>query len=90
MSIKPMWSTLGVLAWIVVGATSGAMAEDFKAVPELGYRVNPDFFHGSEHLSLGEASGIALNSKGHVFFVPARAPDADRVRRSRQLCAQYW
>ena len=54
MRINPTWSKIGLLAWIVGGVTSGTMAEDFRAVPELGYRVNPDFFHGSEHLSLGK------------------------------------
>lgn len=53
---------------------SGVMAEDFKAVPELGYRVNADFFHGSERLSLGEASGIALNSKRHIFLFQRARP----------------
>ena len=53
MNINPRWSKLGLRVWIVCGVTSGTLAEDFKAVPELGYRVNPDFFHGAEHLSLG-------------------------------------
>jgi len=72
--INPTWSKIGLLAWIVGGVTGGTMAEDFRAVPELGYRVNPDFFHGSEHLSLGEASGIALNSKGHIFLFQRARP----------------
>jgi hypothetical protein len=89
VNINSTWSKIGVLAWIVGGVASGTMAEDFKAVPELGYRVNPYFFHGAERLSLGEASGMALTQRD-MCFVPARAPDADRVRRSRQLRAQYW
>ena len=74
VNINPTWSKIGLLAWIVGGVTSGTLAEDFKAVPELGYRINPDFFHGAEHLSLGEASGIALNSKGHVFLFQRARP----------------
>jgi len=72
--INPTWSKMGLLACIVGGVTTGTMAEDFRAVPELGYRVNPDFFHGSERLSLGEASGIALNSKGHIFLFQRALP----------------
>jgi DNA-binding beta-propeller fold protein YncE len=37
-------------------------------VPELGYRVLRDFFHPYEGTNLGEASGVALNSKGHIFL----------------------
>jgi len=65
---------LGLFVLIVVSAASGMRAEDLKAVPELGYRVSPDFFHGSEHLSLGEASGIALNSKNHIFLFQRARP----------------
>ena len=73
------WSTLGVFAWILGSVGTDAMAEDFKAVPELGYRVNPDFFRDAEHLSAGEASGIALNSKGHVFL----------FQRARPMLSEY-
>jgi DNA-binding beta-propeller fold protein YncE len=41
---------------------------EFQPVPELGYRVDPEFFHDYEHLYGGETSGIALNSKGHIFL----------------------
>ena len=74
MNINTRWARVGLLAWLVGGVASGTMAQDFKAVPELGYRVVPDFFHGSQHLSLGEASGIALNSKGHVFLFQRAHP----------------
>jgi DNA-binding beta-propeller fold protein YncE len=39
-----------------------------QPVPELGYRVTPDFFHPTEGMPVGEASGVALNSKGHIFL----------------------
>jgi DNA-binding beta-propeller fold protein YncE len=39
-----------------------------QAVPELGYRVMPDFFHPPDGMPVGEASGVALNSKGHIFL----------------------
>ncbi len=45
----------------------------FQPVPELGYRVIPDFFHAQDGMNVGEASGVALNSKGHIFL-PAVVP----------------
>jgi DNA-binding beta-propeller fold protein YncE len=74
VNIKPTWSKIGLLAWIIGGVANGAPAENFKAVPELGYRVDPDFLQGAERLSLGETSGIALNSKGHVFLFQRARP----------------
>jgi DNA-binding beta-propeller fold protein YncE len=55
-----------------VAVESAAVA--FQPVPELGYRVNPAFFRSPEHLNLGEASGVALNSKGHIFLFQRAAP----------------
>jgi hypothetical protein len=40
----------------------------FAPVPELGYRVVPNFFHAPENMGQGEASGVALNSRGHIFL----------------------
>lgn len=74
MSSVRTWLRFVLLASFVGCLASNVMAEDFKAVPELGYRVAPDFFHGSEHLSLGEASGIALNSKDHIFLFQRARP----------------
>jgi len=42
-----------------------ARADDFAPVPELGYRVHRDFF---DLPSTGEVSGVAINSKGHIFL----------------------
>lgn len=36
-------------------------------VPELGYRVTPDFFRLPGGSNFGEGAGIALNSRGHIF-----------------------
>lgn len=49
-------------------------AAAFQAVPELGYRVIPDFFHPQEGMNIGEASGVALNSKGHIFLFQRAKP----------------
>lgn len=38
-----------------------------RPVPELGYRLVPDFFQLPADLHLGEAAGVALDSRGHIF-----------------------
>ena len=66
----------------VIGAAAPAddvHSATFHPVPELGYRVNPDFFQSLEHLGVGEASGIALDSKGHIFL----------FQRARPMLAEY-
>jgi streptogramin lyase len=40
----------------------------FVPVPELAYRVVPDFFQLPAGMNFGEASGVALDSKGHIFL----------------------
>lgn len=40
----------------------------FEPVPELGYEVNSSFFQDTNHLFAGEASGVAVNSKGHIYL----------------------
>jgi hypothetical protein len=45
-----------------------------KPVPELGYRVSPDFFDLPANWVEGEASGVALNSKGHIFLFQRTRP----------------
>jgi len=74
-----------VLGFAFVGlliVTARARAQDapgFQPVPELGYRVKPDFFHFPEDMIAGEASGIALNSKGHIFL----------FQRTKPMLAEY-
>ena len=38
-----------------------------KAVPEIPFDSVPNFFKLPADLYFGEASGVAVNSKGHVF-----------------------
>ena len=65
---------------LIVTARSQAQDEPgFRPVPELGYRVMPDFFHFPEEMIAGEASGIALNSKGHIFL----------FQRTKPMLAEY-
>ena len=43
-----------------------ACAED---IPTIGYESVPDLLHLPSDLYLGEVSGVALNSKGHIFVL---------------------
>jgi DNA-binding beta-propeller fold protein YncE len=45
-----------------------------KPVPELGYKVAADFFEFPADWVEGEASGVALNSKGHIFLFQRTRP----------------
>jgi len=68
---------LQVLA--VAVAAQVAPAPDFQPVPELGYRVVPDFFELPPGAGFGEASGVALNSTGHIFL----------FRRAKPMLTEY-
>ena len=43
-------------------------------VPELGYKVAPGFFEFPPNWVEGEAAGVALNSKGHIFLFQRTRP----------------
>jgi 6-bladed beta-propeller len=49
-------------------------ATNFQPVPELGYRVVADFFKVPEGMAVGEASGVALDSKGHIWLFQRATP----------------
>ena len=70
-------SRLAVLALLCV--TARVEAQDtktaaFQPVPELGYRAMPGFFHPPDEMIAGEASGVALNSKEHIFLFQRAKP----------------
>ncbi len=46
---------------------SGCVFAQQASVPEIPYRSVPDFLKLPPNLYLGEVSGVAVNSKGHVF-----------------------
>lgn len=56
-----------------------AKATTFQAVPELPYRVVPNFFRFPKGMVAGEASGVAVNSKGHIFL----------FQRTKPMLAEY-
>jgi hypothetical protein len=57
-----------------VSIVSAQVMPPSKPVPELGYRVAPDFFELPANWVEGEASGVALNSKGHIFLFQRTRP----------------
>jgi DNA-binding beta-propeller fold protein YncE len=52
----------------------GQVMPPSKPVPELGYKVVPDFFEFPANWVEGEAAGVALNSKGHIFLFQRTRP----------------
>lgn len=67
------------LVWVSGGITQDTREPAFRRVAELGYRLAPDFFQAPDAMAAGEASGVALNSKGHIFL----------FRRARPMLAEY-
>ena len=51
----------------------------FQAVPELPYKAVPDFFKFPKGAIPGEASAVAVNSKGHIFL----------FQRTKPMLAEY-
>jgi DNA-binding beta-propeller fold protein YncE len=70
-SVSPKWSSFAaglLLALAVLFACSCAAAQT-SDVPAIPYRSVPDFLKLPSNLYLGEVSGVALNSKGHIFVL---------------------
>jgi DNA-binding beta-propeller fold protein YncE len=68
------WVNLAVLLVTLTAAAQETQTAVFEPVPELGYRAVPDFFHAPVGITVGEASGVALNSKGHIFLFQRATP----------------
>jgi|HubBroStandDraft_6_1064221.scaffolds.fasta_scaffold286250_2 DNA-binding beta-propeller fold protein YncE len=68
-----------LLAFAAAAFAQTASSPEFQPVPELGYRVVPDFFEVPSGAGYGEASGVALNSKGHIFL----------FRRAKPMLTEY-
>ena len=56
-----------LLLVLVVGALHFASPLFAQSVPEIPYDSAPNFLKLSDNLYLGEAVGVATNSKGHIF-----------------------
>jgi hypothetical protein len=52
---------------VLVLALAGSTLAQSSSVPEIPYRSVPDFLKLPPNMYLGEVSGVAVNSKGHVF-----------------------
>ncbi|MEQ1473035.1 MAG: peptidyl-alpha-hydroxyglycine alpha-amidating lyase family protein [Candidatus Acidiferrum sp.] len=65
-----MKNTLRLLSagLLLLSGTMEAQEPALQPVPELGYQVASDFFHIPDGMTVGEASGVALNSQGHIFL----------------------
>ena len=74
-----------VLALVVLLLASPSLAQ--QNVPEIPFESVPDFFKLPAGMNFGEVSGVAVNSKGHVFVFtrsnsaggPAYAPAAAQL-----------
>src|SRR5690348_14749864 len=63
-----------VLLFAMGAAPQAPRTVEFLPVPELGYQLVPDFFVYPSPAQEGEASGVALNSKGHIFLFQRARP----------------
>jgi DNA-binding beta-propeller fold protein YncE len=63
--MKHLLSTVTTLLVIVLVLAEPTLAQ--SSVPEIPYRSIPDFLKLPPNMYLGEVSGVAVNSKGHVF-----------------------
>jgi hypothetical protein len=59
--------------------SSSVKTTPFQAVPELPYRVVARFFKFPKGMVAGEAAGVAINSKGHIFL----------FQRTKPMLAEY-
>ncbi len=64
-----LWRSCICFALVLFGAMPAALAQKAKAqnVPELPFESVPNFLKLPPGLYLGEAMGVATNSKGHIF-----------------------
>src|SRR3954467_14967055 len=53
---------LGAVAALALGASLAA-----QNAPEIAYDANADLLKLPDNIHLGEAAGVATNSKGHIF-----------------------
>jgi sugar lactone lactonase YvrE len=55
------------LLLVAIAYTTCSLSGQTSTVPEIQYRSVPDFFYLPADLYFGEVSGVAVNSKGHIF-----------------------
>src|SRR5258706_1945286 len=87
MRIRP-YVLLSLLA-LIFGGLQMTPAQSQQNVPEIKFDSVPDYPTLSPGMNFGEVSGVAVNSKGHVFVFtrsntanrPAHAPAAGELFR---------
>ncbi len=67
-----LWITFAIAA--VPLRTQAEVTVSNVPVPALGYKAIPDFFKLTKDWSEGEASGVAINSKGHIYLFRRAKP----------------
>src|SRR6185369_3041653 len=68
-----------------VAAAALALGASLAAqnVPEIAYDANADLLKFPDNIHLGEAAGVATNSKGHIFVYSRTGPANATVGSSR-------
>src|SRR5262250_2118545 len=56
-----------VLLLLAILHTTGSLSAQSSGIPEIQYRSVSDFLHLPPDLYFGEVTGVAVNSKGHIF-----------------------
>jgi DNA-binding beta-propeller fold protein YncE len=74
MKHQPRSAVIAVPLVIGKAQAQDTRAARFHPVLELGYRVIPDFLHAPDDMAVGEASGVAVNSQGHIFLFQRARP----------------
>ena len=70
-----------------LGLSVARFAHAAEDVPQLPYESVPDPLRLPPDLYLGEVSGVAVNSKGHVFVCSAAIRPARPMARRRRSCS---
>jgi hypothetical protein len=68
-----------LLLFVVRAAEAQTPAANFQPVPELAYRVVPDFFKAPEEMTAGEGFSDRIELEGAHLFVSASKADALRI-----------
>lgn len=63
------WTIAFGLALIAVVASAQPAGSQAPSAPDLGYVPAPDFFQLPPGANFGAVSGVAINSKGHIFVL---------------------
>jgi DNA-binding beta-propeller fold protein YncE len=66
--------TAALLAAFCISAAHAQLPPPGQRVPELGFKVVPDFFEFPATWVEGETSGVAVNSKGHIYLFQRAKP----------------